>query len=162
MNVIKKYLAHSAKGSHWKKHSYVGIKNGKYIYSDTGVSSEASPEETAINDIASTTGMDTQYARYLNYLAKTKGFDSKEYKEYSSGLAEGDEKVQRAITDTLKRASANRLGGNKTPIKKVGDQNRQAFEDNRDKRLQRASQKTKVSKGKDYVAKMMSKEYIKK
>ena len=45
----------------------------------------------------------------MNYLSKTKGFDSKEYKDYSSGLAEGDEEMQKSITNILKRAHAKRL-----------------------------------------------------
>ena len=45
----------------------------------------------------------------MNYLSKTKGFDSKEYKDYSSGLAEGDEEMQKSITNILKRVEERTL-----------------------------------------------------
>lgn len=34
-NDYRDYLAHSAKGSHWKEHKYTRIENGNYIYSDS-------------------------------------------------------------------------------------------------------------------------------
>lgn len=143
----KHIIAHSAKGSHWKKHSYIGIKDGKYVYADQN--------EAAVNTVADGTGMTSESIRYLNYLAKTKGFDSKEYKKEVFGLTAGDPDQERAVTDTLKRASAHRLTGSKTPIEKQGEKDRASYEDWRDKKLHQAIQKTAVSKGKGYVDKML-------
>lgn len=34
------YIEHSAKGTTWKKHKYIGIKNGRYVYPKKGKKAE--------------------------------------------------------------------------------------------------------------------------
>ena len=112
-------IVHSAKGSHWKKHNYVGIDSrGNYIYND-----EQGQTERAIRDVSDLTGMNFESVQHLNYLARTKGFDSKEYKEELFGLSGGDEDTQKKVDATLKAAKAHRLTGKDTPASAAGKKN---------------------------------------
>lgn len=99
---IKDYLSHSAKGSEWKNHKYIQKKDGTYIYPSK---SGSGGSDDVISKIADFTGMKEEYIKELQDVANTKGYDSPEYKELCSDLAEGYDDQYKKITDTLKSAS---------------------------------------------------------
>lgn len=127
-------LVHSAKGSTWEDHKYVKRVDGTYYYpndyeggrhiSDLGEKDKSnSKDETkeseedkkkrdtdTINEISDFTGMKEESIQKLMEIARTKGYDSPEYKELCDDLSEGFKDQYDKITNTLKK---NDSGGAK-------------------------------------------------
>lgn len=109
------YLAHSAKGSEWKKHKYIKKADGKYYYPNSyeggrhlpndEKSSNKEKNHTSYNNtiekISDLTGMKEESIDELITIAETKGFDSDEYKEKCQILSEGDPDMYNRINRIL-------------------------------------------------------------
>lgn len=95
------YLMHSAKGSHWKKHKYIDIINGRYIYR-----------------------MIQDYRRKKAEKARKKAvLDEKKYKTASAGYKVAENEYNRAFDEyskaqreeEAKRETYTKIGGIRIP-----------------------------------------------
>ena len=107
-------IIHSAKGSTWEDHKYIKRVDGTYYYpdsyeggrhiSDLGENSKSDKDDyDPISDIADFTGMKDEAIKQLQEIARTKGYDSPEYKDLCDSLAEGEPDQYNKITAALKR-----------------------------------------------------------
>lgn len=116
--INKSELEHSEKGSSWKNHKYIAIKNGHYIYdTPSGSNKESKETSQAIKNVSNLTGMKKESVIKLKGLGDSKGYDSKEYSDYADILSEGDPDVKKKITSELQKDTKSKKSSSKGSVK---------------------------------------------